>query len=276
MARWIPAAALALAACSGPTTSSTPPQPPPEPLGPVPVDPLECDVELTYVANAGVLLRSGDTEILIDAIHRPYGDAYAVLPEAERNALEAAEGRWSGIDLIVATHEHGDHVSPEGVASHLKANEKARFLGPPAVANKVRQAGASNWVYNVPWGPGSFATLQALPEVEIYNLRHVGKFEAIENIGVIITIDDVSVLHVGDASPKPENFEPFLDRLEQLDIAVLPTWFFGPDNPIKARRYYAMHIDPRRAAEAKQAIRRPDHRPAHRDAREPAAVQVRP
>lgn len=225
-------------------------------MGPVPVAPLECDVELTYVANAGVLLRHGDRQVLIDGLHRPYGEAYAVLPEAERGALERAESRWSEIDLIVATHEHGDHTSPEAVASHLAANPDARFVAPPAVAQKVaaidRQLAGR--IHSVPWGPGSSARIPGVDGLEIYNLRHAGRFEAMESIGVVVTIDEVSVFHPGDADADAGNFAPFSAQLRQLDVALLPTWFLGDDNPIEARRIFAIHIDPRAADRAAARI----------------------
>ena len=35
-------------------------------------------LEITYIANEGVLIASGDAQVLIDGLHRPYYPMYAV------------------------------------------------------------------------------------------------------------------------------------------------------------------------------------------------------
>jgi hypothetical protein len=40
-------------------------------------------VEITYIANEGVLISSGGKQVLIDGLHREYERDYAFLPPAE-------------------------------------------------------------------------------------------------------------------------------------------------------------------------------------------------
>src|SRR5215207_7881776 len=81
-------------------------------------------VEITYIANEGVLIRSGDKQVLIDGLHREYGPEYAFLPDAQRVQIETAKAPFNEIDLILVSHRHLDHFHPESVGLHLQHNPK--------------------------------------------------------------------------------------------------------------------------------------------------------
>ena len=60
----------------------------------------EAGLEITYIANEGVLISSGDTQVLIDGLHREYQRDYAFLPAAQRNRIENAQTPFHQIDLV--------------------------------------------------------------------------------------------------------------------------------------------------------------------------------
>jgi len=75
-------------------------------------------LEITYIANEGVLVSSGDKQVLIDGLHREYQPAYAFLPPAQREKIETAKVPFDQIDLIL--------VSPLiNIASRLSAGHFA-------------------------------------------------------------------------------------------------------------------------------------------------------
>ena len=59
---------------------------------------------VTYIANEGVLISSGDQQVLIDGLHREYKPDYAFPPDALRKPLESASLPYDKIRLILVTH----------------------------------------------------------------------------------------------------------------------------------------------------------------------------
>ena len=70
-------------------------------------------LEITYIANEGVLIAAGDGQVLIDGLHRPYYPMYAVLPPAQRDLIETARPPFDEIDVILVSHVHRDHFHAE-------------------------------------------------------------------------------------------------------------------------------------------------------------------
>ena len=59
-------------------------------LGNAPAAVRQSGVSVTFLANEGVLLSSGDKQVLIDALFRKYETGYAVPADSTREALERA------------------------------------------------------------------------------------------------------------------------------------------------------------------------------------------
>jgi hypothetical protein len=89
--------------------------------------PAQWSLEITYIANEGVLLRSGDTQILIDGLFREYS-SYPFLPQPHQEQLETAMPPFEGVDLILVSHRHGDHFHPEAVSRYLQNNRTTRLV----------------------------------------------------------------------------------------------------------------------------------------------------
>ena len=64
------------------------------------------NVEITYIANEGVLISADGKQVLIDGLHREYGPEYAFLPAAEREKIETAKAPFDQIDLVLVSHRH--------------------------------------------------------------------------------------------------------------------------------------------------------------------------
>ena len=92
-------------------------------------------VEITYIANEGVLISSGGKQVLIDGLHREYGPEYAFLPTAERDKIENAKAPFDAIDLILVSHRHLDHFHPESVGLHLQNSPRAFLVSSQQVVD---------------------------------------------------------------------------------------------------------------------------------------------
>ncbi|HSL55424.1 MAG TPA: MBL fold metallo-hydrolase, partial [Pyrinomonadaceae bacterium] len=185
-------------------------------------------VEITYIANEGVLISSGGKQVLIDGLHREYGPEYAFLPPAERDKIENAKAPFDAIDLILVSHRHLDHFHPESVGLHLQHNPKAVLVSSQQIVDEVEknfkgfQAIRSRVTAATPPWRERVAMKVAGIDFEILGLRHgTGRHATIQNLGHIIKLGGKKLLHVGDADTSVENFEKFNLDEEGIDIALL-------------------------------------------------------
>ena len=229
-------------------------------------------IDITYIANEGVLISAGGKQVLIDGLHREYQPAYAFLPPAEREKIETAKPPFDKIDLILVSHVHLDHFHPESIGRHLHHNPKALLVSSQQVVEeieknykdyqsiKARVTGATpDWKEKV-------AMKVAGIDFEILRLRHgTGRHAAIQNLGHVIKLGGKKILHIGDADTAVENFEKFNLDEQGIDIAFLPAWFLlGPEEQalvrdhIKPKQIIAVHISPdeseKTTAQIKQAF----------------------
>jgi L-ascorbate metabolism protein UlaG (beta-lactamase superfamily) len=229
-------------------------------------------VEITYIANEGVLIAADGKQVLIDGLHREYQPAYAFLPSAEREKIETAKPPFDRLDLILVSHLHLDHFHSESVGLHLQHNSKAQLVSSQQVVNEVEKnfksfAAIKARVTGVtpPWKEK--VTMKAAGvDFEILGLRHgTGRHATIQNLGHVIKLGGKKILHIGDADTSLENFEKLNLDEEQIDIALLPFWFLvGSEGQtvvrehIKPRQIIAVHISPAEsdkiAAQIKQAF----------------------
>jgi L-ascorbate metabolism protein UlaG (beta-lactamase superfamily) len=223
-------------------------------------------LEITYIANEGVLISSGDKQVLIDGLHREYKPDYAFLPAAEREKIETSKAPFDKIDLILVSHLHLDHFHPESVGLHLKHNPNATLISSQQVVDEVKkefkdyQAIRARVMGATPLVRERVAMKVSGIDFEVLGLPHVNRqFQWIQNLGHIVNLGGKKLLHIGDADAAVENFEKFNLDEEGIDIAFVPLWFLLGDGQrvlrehIKPKRIIAVHISPDDAeSEAKE------------------------
>ena len=226
-------------------------------------------VEITYIANEGVLISSGSKQVLIDGLHREYGPEYAFLPDAQRVQIETARAPFNEIDLILVSHRHLDHFHPESVGLHLQHNPKAVLVSSQQVVDEVEknfknfQAIKARVTAATPPWKEKVAMKVAGIDFEILGVRHgTGRHASIQNLGHIIKLGGKKLLHVGDADTSVENFEKFNLDEEGIDIAFLPDWFLiGSEGQtlvrehIKPKQIIAVHVSPANGEKVAAQIR---------------------
>jgi L-ascorbate metabolism protein UlaG (beta-lactamase superfamily) len=136
-------------------------------------------------------------------------------------------------DLILVTHEHFDHCSPEDVA-------RIQQPGTIIVTEKDSAEKLSGDVRVMT--PGESLVLDGLTveAVPAYNTNKDFHPKANGWLGFIIDIDDVRIYHAGDSDYIPE-----MEDLD-VDIALLPvsgTYVVNPDEAVQA----ALAIKPKLA-----------------------------
>jgi L-ascorbate metabolism protein UlaG (beta-lactamase superfamily) len=242
------------------------PEPIVAPQGAAVPRPPGATLEVTYIANQGVLIAAGDTQVLIDGLHRQYRPAYPFLPEPYREQIETARPPFHQIDVILVSHVHLDHFHPESVARHLRHNTGATLVSSEQVVAEIAaladHASIRSRVKAItPSLKQRVATVVGGVSVELLGVGHgSGGHATVQNLGHLISLGGNRLLHIGDASAEDASiFAAFnLDEAD-IDVAFLPVWFLTSDEGaaivrqhIKPKQIVAIHMpagDPQRAAE---------------------------
>jgi L-ascorbate metabolism protein UlaG (beta-lactamase superfamily) len=202
--------------------------------------------EVTYIANEGFLIAIGEQKIVVDGLF--YGETinwcHAPAPDTVE-LMRAAEGPFEGIDLILITHWHVDHFTPDLVLTHLSRNPDAVVVGSPQVVSRLRADPA--------WADEHEARIREvdLPlfgskelsigeiRLEAHRIRHGAyaikdeqtgatrnKHEDVENLAYLVEAGGAKLMHFGDAFLR-ENQDYFDGKgfqKNRIDLVFLEGW----------------------------------------------------
>ena len=225
-------------------------------------------LEITYIANEGFLIASGEDKVLIDALQRGGIALYEAPSPALAEEMETAQGRFSGISLVLVSHHHRDHFNARSVARHLQSNPPAKLVSSVQVVEEVQEvlpedSNAVNRMIGVSPG-GADRNQHTLGGItlEIFRLSHgTGRFAAIQNLGQVFTIAGQKFLHIGDAEVSAENFAPHNLPGDEIDYAFIPYWYLTDKEGqrivrqhIQPKHIIAMHIPPVELAQQTKEI----------------------
>lgn len=228
----------------------------------------KASLEVTYIANEGVLISSEGRHVLIDGLHRQYKPDYLFPPPDLLRKMEAAQSPFDQIDLVLVSHIHLDHYHAESVGLHLKNNRKAVLVSSQQVVEGLEKDFADYRLIKSrvkaitpQWKEKSDLNIAGI-SITIMGLRHGSeRFRSIQNLGHIIRLGGKKLLHIGDADSSAENFEGFRLVDERIDIAFIPYWFLLYKSGqaivrdyIKPRHIIAVHIPPTEAESSSQKI----------------------
>ncbi|MEP7124678.1 MAG: MBL fold metallo-hydrolase [Byssovorax sp.] len=159
----------------------------------------QCELKVTPLHHATVLLQCDKVAIYVDPVH---DTSYAGLPKA---------------DLILITDIHGDHMDPAGIA--MIQQESTAFVAPPAVAEKLTATIKNLSVLK----NGEKKTLSgvAIEAVPMYNLVRGPKpterfHDKGRGNGYVLTLGETRVYLSGDTECIPE-----MKALKSIDVAFV-------------------------------------------------------
>jgi L-ascorbate metabolism protein UlaG (beta-lactamase superfamily) len=239
-------------------------------------DPLAITtVAVTYIANEGFLIETGDTKILIDALFGDHDMGYCHIPtKTTLSAMKGATGNFGDIDIIAVTHRHRDHFHAPFVKRHLTNNREGKLISCPQVTELLmsEDSGINFQERIVEVVPDSFSYIDKQlsgVNIRIYRLKHgpyydtdpetgerIDRHQNVQNLGFLFEIDGIKIFHCGDSSPMCiEDYQHFKLHKEEIDLAFMGRGFLwtadGPETRIlkeliKPDHLVLMHIHPDR------------------------------
>ncbi len=192
----------------------------------------------------------------MDALFSSGVRGFPSIPDGLRDSLEAGEPPFEPADVILATHHHADHFDPAMVARYLERFPDASFVSTEQAVDLFRAA-----VGHRP-DLGSRARGLLPPEgqrielepagigLTVLNLHHGrDRSPPVQNLGFIIQLGGMKLLHVGDTEADVRDFAPYALADEGIDVALVPSWFLTYERwrrvleeSIKPRHIVAMHL----------------------------------
>lgn len=226
---------------------------------------------MTFLANEGVMLAGGGKKVLIDALFLKYKTGFATPADSTQAALVAARAPFDNVDLILATHYHGDHFHPQPVGAHLAANPRVTFAASQQVIDSLRgrvPAGSSldSRIRARTTAPGSRRreVINGVP-VEFLGISHgsgPSNRLAIQHLAYIVEIGGKRVLHIGDAILSDDNVRAFRLDTARIDVALVPTWVVtgkasraAIERWVKPKQVVAFHVGEGEGERASRQVR---------------------
>ena len=179
------------------------------------------DAIATYLANQGVLVRSGDTAILFDPLFdRDFGQ-FQLVPAEMQAALLAGEEPFDNVAAVFVSHYHSDHFSPALMLEYLRRQPSIRLYAPMQATTALREAAGDSFdvmaqVTGLALEHGDPPATMQLGELEVSAVRlpHSGwpdRMTDIENLSFRVTLaDQLIVEHYGGGQSGPAGLWVYL------------------------------------------------------------------
>ncbi|HXV65490.1 MAG TPA: MBL fold metallo-hydrolase [Vicinamibacteria bacterium] len=216
-----------------------------------------------YLANAGVLIASGETKVVFDPLFRNDFGTYQLLPEELEHALFAGEPPLDGIDAVLISHYHEDHFSPADMLRLLEEQKGIQLYAPVQAVSGMRDVarehhrGIFDRVNEIALEyQDAPLTIEAGEMIiEAVRIPHTGwpeRLSDVQNIAYRVTLDEeTTVLHLGDADTKDVHFAHDAEHWDRrhTDMAFPPYWYFQSedgrqvlDNRLKPGHAVGVHV----------------------------------
>jgi L-ascorbate metabolism protein UlaG (beta-lactamase superfamily) len=181
---------------------------------------------LWWLGQAGFALKAVNCFVLID----PYLSDYLAkkyrhhrFPHTRMMAPPILANEIRGLDWVICTHRHSDHMDPETLAPLAHENELCRFLVPKAeVAWAIKLGLPQERVIGVNDGDdnilGDRIRLRAVASAhEEFKINKRGEHHF---LGYVLDMGMIRLYHSGDGIPYPG----LVKKLEkyQIDVGLLP------------------------------------------------------
>lgn len=214
--------------------------------------PLGAQVDVTFLANEGVVLAAGNKKVIIDGLFLSYGPEFATPADSTQAALARAQAPFD-VDVILVTHRHGDHFHPTPVAAHMLANPRAALATSRQVIDSLHASDAIKSRLVARTTPPGLQRRDVINGVtiEFLGLPHVHRnHRHVEHLGYIVELGGRRVLHLGDAELTEETLAPLRLDTARVDVALIPSWIVTGkggreliERFIRPRQVVAFHVD---------------------------------
>jgi L-ascorbate metabolism protein UlaG (beta-lactamase superfamily) len=190
----------------------------------------QAPLQLTFIANSGVLVSSGDQKVLIDALFDKPNPEYRAPSPAVLDKIMKGEPPFDGVDLVLVTHNHPDHFDASLAARYMETVPGPILLAPADAVTELRKA-AADWAkieprvvpFDLKVGEKVERGLNRVP-VTVFRTLH-GKQEAPMNVMFLFELGGWRIFHEGDSPGNVDEYRGFGLGSDAVDLALVHFWF---------------------------------------------------
>ncbi len=222
----VPPTAVPPTAVPAPATAYVPP--PPTAIPPTATLIAESTFDgtrVTFVNNDGFLITVGDKRILIDALYEGY-------VEGVLKPVVDAQPPFDGVDVILATHEHADHFSPDLVQRYMRDNPHTIFVSTQSAVDRVLAVDGKIRDRVIPIQLQEGESEQVVVDGIVLDAMYLSHgMPGLLNLGFLITVGQVKLFHTGDIVPDDvpaSTLQSYGLRAKEIDVQFVPYFFMTP------------------------------------------------
>jgi len=183
-------------------------------------------VSLAWLGQAGFAIRQGSLRLVIDPYLSDCLEKKYRGTEKPHNRMMPAPitpEELTGLDFVLCTHRHSDHMDPEALPQIAATQPQTRFVVPRAEQDHARNLGLPA-ARLIPADATDVLTLAPHCSLRVIASAHesMEKNERGEHryLGYILRFEDVTIYHSGDTVPYAELAQTLAG--ESIDLALLP------------------------------------------------------
>lgn len=167
-----------------------------------------------YLGNEGVLVVHKQKRILFDPLFRKNYQRFTLVPDKLKSKIFANIGPFKDIDAVFISHSHADHFDAEELSSYLHKYQTVQLIAPTQAINKLKLLPKYKKIekqiheISMKVGDHPIEFIENGIQAEVVRIPHVGWPERadIENLVYRVTIDNITIIHLGDSDTSSEHY----------------------------------------------------------------------
>lgn len=188
------------------------------------------EVEVTYIANDGVMIAAGDKKVMIDAVNVWSNLQGWIRPTSPQLlAIENGNPPYDDIDVIMITHAHSDHYAISAVQNYLSDHPNTKLIATPQVLAAF-SAFSSQIVDLTTLTQFNRETVIVNDiEIDVLFIKHFNQFgnnfcETTENFGYVVHMENKTFMHLGDVDLDESGLDQMNLLADSITVAMIPTF----------------------------------------------------
>tara|TARA_R110000737_G_scaffold8173_1_gene23782 strand:- start:21159 stop:21998 length:840 start_codon:yes stop_codon:yes gene_type:complete len=170
-----------------------------------------------YLGNEGVLVVGKQKKILFDPLFDKNYQRFTLVPANLKLKLLGNIAPFKNINVIFISHSHADHFDAKELSSYLHKYQNVQLVAPTQAIDKLKllpnYKKITKQLHAIAMKVGEQPIEISLGgvQVEVIRIPHVGWPDRtdVENLVYRVTLDDFTVMHLGDSDINPEHYLPF-------------------------------------------------------------------
>ncbi len=179
-------------------------------------------VSITLVSDQGVVIRSGETAVLLDGCDRSI-----------YQGLLNGKPPFSAIQLVLVSHPHADHFSPTITRDFLQKHPEAHLLSSAEIINKIKKGSEESpqikkQLKELKTGAGMIPSLgYSGIKVEVIESSHAVSPLFPESVmGYIFSVGNKKIFYLGESEMTPDVWQNRNLKSSHIDTVILPYWIY--------------------------------------------------